>query len=154
MQLCGSLSILWHCLSLGLEWKLTFSSPVATVVQCLDNIYQGHPKQTVLTVYIKFIKQTLNTFWIVCMYMYSPLMRSVLSNSFVTPWTVAHQAPLSKGFPRQAYQSELPFPSPGDLPNSRDQTLILCIGRQILYHWATREALLTLKSLRSFLLLA
>ena len=32
MQLCGSLSILWHCLSLGLEWKLTFSSPVATAV--------------------------------------------------------------------------------------------------------------------------
>ena len=30
MQLCGSLSILWHCLSLGLEWKLTFSSPVDT----------------------------------------------------------------------------------------------------------------------------
>ena len=30
MQLCGSLSILSHCLSLGLEWKLTFSSPVAT----------------------------------------------------------------------------------------------------------------------------
>ena len=28
--LCGSLSILWHCLSLGLEWKLTFSSPVCT----------------------------------------------------------------------------------------------------------------------------
>ena len=29
IQLCGSLSILWHCPSLGLEWKLTFSSPVA-----------------------------------------------------------------------------------------------------------------------------
>ena len=28
--LCGSLKIIWHCLSLGLEWKLTFSSPVAT----------------------------------------------------------------------------------------------------------------------------
>ena len=27
VQLCNSLSILWHCLSLGLEWKLTFSSP-------------------------------------------------------------------------------------------------------------------------------
>ena len=27
MQLCGSLSILWHCLSLGLEWKLISSSP-------------------------------------------------------------------------------------------------------------------------------
>ena len=30
VQLCGSLNILWYCLSLGLEWKLTFSSPVAT----------------------------------------------------------------------------------------------------------------------------
>ena len=29
-MLCGSLNILWHCLSLGLEWKWTFSSPVAT----------------------------------------------------------------------------------------------------------------------------
>ena len=27
---CGSLNILWHCLSLGLEWKLTFSNPMAT----------------------------------------------------------------------------------------------------------------------------
>ena len=27
--MCGSLSILWHCLSLGLESKLTFSNPVA-----------------------------------------------------------------------------------------------------------------------------
>ena len=30
MYLCDSLKIIWHCLSLGLEWKLTFSSPVAT----------------------------------------------------------------------------------------------------------------------------
>ena len=30
LQSCGSLNILWHCLSLGLEWKLTFSSPVVT----------------------------------------------------------------------------------------------------------------------------
>ena len=30
LQVCGSLNILWHCLSLGLKWKLTFSSPVAT----------------------------------------------------------------------------------------------------------------------------
>ena len=36
---------------------------------------------------------------------------------FVTPWTVAHQAPSSKGFSRQEYWSGLPFPSPGDLPN-------------------------------------
>ena len=38
-----------------------------------------------------------------------------MSDSFVTPRTVACQAPLSMGFPRQEYQSGLPFPSPGDL---------------------------------------
>ena len=36
---------------------------------------------------------------------------------FVTPWTVAYQAPLSMGFSRQAYWSGLPFPFPGNLPN-------------------------------------
>ena len=34
---------------------------------------------------------------------------------FTTPWTVAHQAPLSIGFSRQAYRTRLPFPTPGDL---------------------------------------
>ena len=42
----------------------------------------------------------------------------VMSSSFVTPWTVTHQAPLSMGFPKQDYWSGLPFLSPGDLPNS------------------------------------
>jgi len=42
---------------------------------------------------------------------------SVVSNSFATPWTVARQAPLSMGFPRQEYWSGLPFPSPGDPPD-------------------------------------
>ena len=36
---------------------------------------------------------------------------------FVTPWTIAHQAPPSMGFSRQEYWSGLPFPSPGDLPD-------------------------------------
>ena len=36
---------------------------------------------------------------------------------FVTPWTVAYQAPPSMGFSKQVYWSGLPFPSPGDLPN-------------------------------------
>ena len=35
----------------------------------------------------------------------------------MTLWTVARQAPLSTGFPRQEYWSRLPFPSPGDLPD-------------------------------------
>ena len=36
---------------------------------------------------------------------------------FATPWTVDLQAPLSMVLSRQGYWSELPFPSPGDLPN-------------------------------------
>ena len=41
----------------------------------------------------------------------------VVSNSFVTPWTVTCQAPLSVEFPKQEYWSGLPFPSPQDLPD-------------------------------------
>ena len=37
---------------------------------------------------------------------------------FVTLWTIVWQAPLSMGFSRQKYWSGLPFPSPGDLPDS------------------------------------
>ena len=37
--------------------------------------------------------------------------------TLVTLWTVACQAPLSVGFPRQEYWSGLPFPYSGELPN-------------------------------------
>ena len=40
-----------------------------------------------------------------------------MSNSFATPWAVTQQAPLSMGFARQKYWSELPFPFPGNLPH-------------------------------------
>ena len=39
-----------------------------------------------------------------------------------TPWTVAHQAPLSIGLSRQEYLNALPCPPPGDLPQPRDRT--------------------------------
>ena len=48
---------------------------------------------------------------------FSELKAEVLPTAFATPWSVAHQAPLSMEFSRQEYQSGLPFPSPGDLPN-------------------------------------
>ena len=38
--------------------------------------------------------------------------------TLASPWTVARQTPLSMGFSRQEYWSGLPFPSPGDLPDS------------------------------------
>ena len=40
-----------------------------------------------------------------------------MSDSFVNPWTVACQAPLSMGFSRQEYWSGLPFPSSGNVPD-------------------------------------
>ena len=36
---------------------------------------------------------------------------------FAAPWTVACQAPLSRGFSRQEHWNALPFPSSGDLPD-------------------------------------
>jgi hypothetical protein len=40
--------------------------------------------------------------------------------TLVTPWTVACQAPLSVGFPRQEYWNGLPFPSPA-LPDPKSE---------------------------------
>ena len=44
----------------------------------------------------------------------------------VTPWTVAHQTPLSVGFPRQEYWSGLPFPSPGDILDAGIRPCVSC----------------------------
>ena len=44
------------------------------------------------------------------------LLVATMSDS-VTPWTAAHQAPLTTEFPKQEYCSGLPFPSPGAHPN-------------------------------------
>ena len=58
---------------------------------------------------------------------YTPEPKYSLSLSLVakscltlaTSWTIAHQTPLSMGFPRQEYWSGLLFSSPRDLPDSR-----------------------------------
>ena len=49
---------------------------------------------------------------------------------FGTLWTVARQAPLSMGFFRQEYWSELSCPPPGDLPDQGSNLHLLC-----LLHW-------------------
>ena len=49
-----------------------------------------------------------------------------MSNSAI-PWTVAHQAPLSMGFPRQEYWSGLPFPSVGKIRLVMTQGLYGCV---------------------------
>ena len=52
------------------------------------------------------------------MYVSAQLLSLVqLFQVFATLWTVAHQAPLSMGFTKQEYWSELPLQPPGDLPD-------------------------------------
>ena len=58
---------------------------------------------------------------------------SVLSDSFATPRTVAHEVPLSMEFSRQEYCSGLPLPSPGDLPHPGIEPGSPVL-QQILYH--------------------
>ena len=53
---------------------------------------------------------TMKSYTCVC------VSHSVMSDS-VTPYAIAHQAPLSMEFSRQEYRSVLPFPSPGALPD-------------------------------------
>ena len=52
----------------------------------------------------------------------------ILSNSFVSPWTVAHKTPLSKGFSRQEYWCGLPFISPGDFPDPGIELVSLALA--------------------------
>ena len=73
-------------------------------------------------------------------WMNESLVTSAVSDS-VTSWTVACQAPLSMGFSRQESWSGLPCPLLGIFLIQRfNLHLLHC--RQILYHWATGEALL------------
>ena len=59
---------------------------------------------------------------------------------FVTPWTIAHQAPPSMEFSRQEYWSELPFPSPGDLPDPGiEPARVSCIAGRHYTVWASQE---------------
>ena len=46
---------------------------------------------------------------------------------FVTPGTVAHQAPLSMGVSKEEYWSGLPSPPPGDLPHQGSNLCVLCL---------------------------
>ena len=68
---------------------------------------------------------------------------ALVTSDSETPWTVACQASLSMGFPRQEYWSGLPFPPPGDLSNpgiDPASPVAPAFGRSILFHWATKEA--------------
>ena len=56
----------------------------------------------------------------------SPPVCSAVSDSFVTPWTIARQAPLSVGFSRQEHCSGLPFLLQGIFPSQGSNLCLLC----------------------------
>ena len=68
------------------------------------------------------------------------ISRLVLSD-FVTPWTAAHQAPLSMEFSRQEYWRGLPFPSPGDLPDPGIESPSPALQAEILYRFLFSKVL-------------
>ena len=57
----------------------------------------------------------------------------------MTPWAVAHQAPLSIEFSRQEYWSGQPFPSPEDIPNPGIKPASPALAGRFFTVWATRE---------------
>ena len=60
----------------------------------------------------RWLQQNLDSTYLLCTCVLSRVWL------FVTPWTISCQDPLSMEFSRREYLSELPFPPPGDLPNS------------------------------------
>ena len=77
----------------------------------------------------------------------TPLLFScwVMSDSFVTPCTTAHQAPLCPwDFPGKSIGVGCHFlllqTPPQESSQPRNWTRVSCIGRRTLYHWAAREA--------------
>ena len=87
------------------QGSLPFPPPVSHIL----SIYLGWPYIALAHSFIE-LQNTPVLLFTMC------YIASIVSDS-VTPWTGAHQAPLSTGFSRQEYWSGLPCPSAGDLPN-------------------------------------
>ena len=79
-------------------------------------------------------------------YIYVCMHAQCLSRVWVraTPWTVAHQAPLSLGFSRQEYWSGLPLPFPGDLPDTEIEPMSPALQKDSwpLSHWGSVTSVL------------
>ena len=121
LQYCWLYSLCVHYIHgsyLSYSWKFVPLNPL--------HLFHQHP-QPFLCGSLQFV---LRSFW----------KKDVCAQScptLCTPWTVARQAPLSVGFPRQEYWGVLPFPSPGDLPHPRIKPAFPALAGRFLYQWAT-----------------
>ena len=108
----GSLSLLQMFPTQGSNPGLPHCRQSLYLQNILYLSHQGSPLHVYVCVSVCVCDIYTHTIWHVCIL--SHCTDVWLS---VTPWTVLHQAPLSVGFSRQEYWSELSFPPPGDLPN-------------------------------------
>ena len=72
---------------------------------------------------------------------------------FVTPWTVAHQSPLSMEFSRQEYWNGLLFPTPRDLPKPGIKPVPPALAGGFFYHcapWGAPDTLRQIQRSRAF----
>ena len=87
-------------------------SPCVLITMLHDQSFHSHPYPLP-----NMLKKILNHIFLVNIFMKKKVKSLSRVRLFATPWTVAHQAPLSMGFSRQEYWGGLPFPSPEDLPD-------------------------------------
>ena len=101
-----------------LQEKITLSSPWSWTFS-LQNWKKIHFWCSVHQSVVFCYGSLISTHLLYGKYVFHACMLSCFSRVrlFATPWTVAHQAPLSRGFSRQDHWSGLPCPPPGDLPD-------------------------------------
>ena len=145
MQLWSGLSILWHCLSLGLEWKLTFSILVVTAeFSKFAGISFVFPTKSLFSVFLlrKFINTNLYISFQLDLNWHPPTSESYwwkwksLSRVqlYATPWTTAH------GILQARILEWVGFPFSRGSSQPRDQTQVTSIVGRIFTSWATGEA--------------
>ena len=122
-----------HWITTQIFWVAYLSSFSSTGESCVFSLYivrnlqlytHTHKHTHTLYLYFSFITKVTSHFvffYYTCIFLinYTCMHAQLLSCFwlFEIPWTVAYQIPLPMEFSRQEYWSELPFPSPGDLPD-------------------------------------
>ena len=124
------------------KWKMQIGSPAGTCwivalyllilfIFLHSSCHQGDPDDREPN---ESSSQGPTLFWTLCVCTQSIQLfwdPKVQPTRLLCPWT----------FSKQEYWSELLFPTPGGLSDPGIEPCMSCIGRQILYHWATWEAI-------------
>ena len=116
------------------KWKVKSESEVAQSCPTLsDPMDCSPPGSSIHRIFqARVLEWGAIAFSIICLLLISCFSHVWL---FATPWTLAHQAPLSIGFSRREYWRELPYSIPGDFLTQRLK-LCLLYCRQFLYPWS------------------